>query len=359
MRRLAILTAMLMRVFWRDRGSVFFTFLVPVMIMAIFGVLNLGGSFGHVNLGIVDEAGSPASAQFVSGLGQIEALRITKGTRDDQLAALRKGDRDMVIVFPAGFAPSPQNPATIDVYENVGHAQQVGVGEAILTQAIDRASFAASGLQPIARTAKQAVDARNLGYVDFLLPGMIAFSVMQLGLFSVAFGIVNQKRTGILRRLLATPLSPAALLSANVIVRVINIVLVVLVLLGMGVLLFNVKLAGSFAEILTTAVLGGAVFLGLGFAIAGYARNEDQAAPLAQLVSLPMSFLSGVWFPRDSLPEWLRRITEVLPLTYMADALRDESTQGMHLWDVPQQVVALLVWFAIAFVLAVRLFRFE
>jgi ABC-2 type transport system permease protein len=142
-------------------------------------------------------------------------------------------------------------------------------------------------------------------------------------------------------------------------VRVINIVLVVLVLLGMGVLLFRVKLAGSFAEILATAVLGGAVFLAMGFAIAGYAKNEDQAAPLAQLVSLPMSFLSGVWFPRDSLPDWLKRITEVLPLTYMADALRDESTQGVHLWDVPQQIAALLVWFVVAFVLAVRLFRFE
>jgi ABC-2 type transport system permease protein len=348
-----------MRVFWRDRGSVFFTFLVPVMIMAIFGVLNLGGTFGHVNLGVVDESGSQASAQFIGGLQQIEALRITKGARDDELAALQKGDRDLVIVFPAAFAPSPQDPATIDVYENVGHAQQVGVGEAILTQAIDRASFAASGLQPMARIEKQQVNSRNLGYVDFLLPGMIAFSVMQLGLFSVAFGIVNQKRTGILRRLLATPLSPAALLSANVIVRVINIVLVVLVLLGMGVLLFKVKLAGAFPEIVATAVLGGAVFLGFGFAIAGYAKNEDQAAPLAQLVSLPMSFLSGVWFPRDSLPDWLKRVTEVLPLTYMADALRDESTQGLHVWDVPQQIVALAVWFAISFVLAVRLFRFE
>jgi ABC-2 type transport system permease protein len=254
---------------------------------------------------------------------------------------------------------TPPTPATIDVYENVGHAQQVGVGEAILTQAIDRASFSAAGLQPIATLAKRQVDARNLGYVDFLLPGMIAFSVMQLGLFSVAFGIVQQKRTGTLRRLLATPLHPAELLSANVIVRVINIVLVVVVLVGMGVLLFQVKLAGTFPEIVATAVLGGAVFLGMGFAIAGYAKNEDQAAPLAQLVSLPMSFLSGVWFPRDSLPEWLRRITEVLPLTYMADALRDESTQGVHLWDVPVQLAGLAVWFVVSFVLAVRLFRFE
>ena len=359
MRRLAVLTGMLMRVFWRDVGSVFFTFLVPVMIMAIFGVLNLGGSFGHVNLGVVDEAATPASAAFVEGLQHIEALRITKGARDDELAALRRGDRDLVIVFPSDFAPAPQRPATIGVYENVGHAQQVGVGEAILTQAIDRASFAAAGTQPIARIERQQVDARNLTYVDFLLPGMIAFSVMQLGLFSVAFGIVNQKQKGILRRMLATPLSPAVLLASNVVVRVINIVLVVIVLVGMGVLLFKVKLAGTFPEIVATAVLGGAVFLGLGFAIAGYAKNEDQAAPLAQLVSLPMAFLSGVWFPRDSLPDWLKRITEVLPLTYMADALRDESTQGLHLWDVPQQLAALVVWFVISFVLAVRLFRFE
>src|SRR5438270_1130232 len=238
-----------MRVFWRDRGSVFFTFLVPVMIMAIFGVLNFGGGFGHVSLGVVDEARTAASTGFASGLGKIAALQISSGIRDDELAALRKGDRDLVIVFPKEFAPSAGSPATISVFENVGHPQQVGVGEAILTQAIDQFSFAAAGTQPLARMEKQQIDARNLTYVDFLLPGMIAFSVMQLGLFSVAFGIVNQKRTGTLRRLLATPLTPTALLSANVIVRVINIILVVLVLMGMGVLLFKVKLAGTFPEI--------------------------------------------------------------------------------------------------------------
>src|SRR5919199_2411624 len=122
-----------MRVFWRDRSSVFFTFLVPVMIMAIFGVLNLGGTFGHVNLGIVDESGSSIAGQFVDGLRRIEALRITTGPHDDELAALRRGDRDLVIVFPRGFAPAAQSPAAIDVYENVGHAQQVVDGEAILT----------------------------------------------------------------------------------------------------------------------------------------------------------------------------------------------------------------------------------
>lgn len=359
MRGLAVLTVMLMRVFWRDVGSVFFTFLVPVMIMGIFGILNLGGGFGHVNLGVVDEAQTPGTAQFTTGLGQIDALRITTGARDAELGALRKGDRDLVLVFPAGFAPSPQSPATVEVYENVGHAQQVGVGEAILAQAIDRASFAVAGIQPIAKLEKQQVDSRNLTYVDFLLPGMIAFSVMQLGLFSVAFGIVNQKQKGILRRMLATPLTPAALLSANVVVRVINIVLVVIVLLAMGVLLFKVKLAGTLPEIAVTAVLGGAVFLGFGFAIAGYAKNEDQAAPLAQIVSLPMAFLSGVWFPRDSVPEPFRTLTNYLPLTYMADALRDESTQGLHVWDVPLQLAGLAVWFVISFVLAVRLFRFE
>ena len=358
MRRYLTLSWLLLKAYVRDRGALFFSFLVPILITAIFGVLNFGGP-NSVVVGVVDEASNAASAQFVDGLRKVGALEVHSGARDAELTALRRGQRDLVLVFPEGFAPSPRESAAIVVYEHSGRPQQVAVGRAILAQLVDQATFAATSTQPIARFERQEVDANRLTYVDFLIPGMVAMSIMQLGVFSVAFGIVESKRTGVLRRLMATPLRPATLLAAQTTVRLLMVLAQVVVLVGMGELLFGYHLVGNFAELVTVGVLGGVVFLAMGFAIAGSARTEDQAAPLANLVSMPQMFLSGIFFGRDALPAWLRPVTDFFPLTFLADAAREIGTQGAHLWDVSHDLLGLAVWLAIAFVAAVKLFRFE
>lgn len=358
MRRYLLLTWLLFKAYLRDRGALFFSFLVPILITAIFGVLNFGGP-SRVVVGVADQATNAASAQFVEALKRVDVLQIRSGERDAELRALQRGERDLVLVFPPDFAPSPRASATIAIYEHAGRPQQVSVGEAILTRVVDQATFAVLGSQPIARFEREQVDAHKLTYVDFLIPGMVAMSVMQLGVFSVAFGIVQAKRTGALRRLMATPLRPATLLAAQTSVRLVIVLLQVLILVGMGMLFFGFKLVGSFPELVAVSVLGGAVFLTMGFAIAGSAKSEDQAAPLANLVSMPQMFLSGVFFTRDVLPAWLKPVTALFPLTFLADATREISTQGAHLWEVSGDLLGLVAWVAVCFVLAVRLFRFE
>jgi ABC-2 type transport system permease protein len=97
----------------------------------------------------------------------------------------------------------------------------------------------------------------------------------------------------------------------------------------------------------------------MGFSVAGWAKNEDQAAPVANLLSLPMTFLSGVFFPRDAMPELLQRITDFLPLTYLSDALRKIANDGAGIGDIGPDLLGLAVWAVISFVVAVRLFSWE
>ena len=181
---------------------------------------------------------------------------------------------------------------------------------------------------------------------------------MQLGLFSVAFGFVQLKRTGALRRLFATPTSPSYFLSAQVTSRLIIGEAQVLILLGVG-LWFGLQLVGSVALLLAVAALGSCIFLAMGFGIAAGAKNEDQAAPVANLISLPMTFLSGVFFPREAMPDVLQRITDFLPLTYLANALRAITNDGAGVADISQDLLGMAVWAVISFFIAVRLFRWE
>ena len=112
-------------------------------------------------------------------------------------------------------------------------------------------------------------------------------------------------------------------------------------------------------NIFILAFLGVIVFLAFGFAIAGWARDENQAAPVANLVSFPMLFLSGTFIPRETLPDWLQKITGFFPLTYLADAMRQVSTQGATLWQVRGDILGLIIWGVIVFIIAIKVFKWE
>jgi ABC-2 type transport system permease protein len=113
------------------------------------------------------------------------------------------------------------------------------------------------------------------------------------------------------------------------------------------------------AVILGLAVLGSALFLCLGFAVTGFVTTENQAPAIMQLVTLPQMFLSGVFFSRDAVPAFLRPVSDYLPLTFLNDALRQVSTTGAGLADIQRDLIGIIVWSVVTFVLAFRFFRLE
>ena len=341
----------------RDRAAMFWTFFLPLVIMVIFGLLNFG-ELGKVDVGIVDHADNDASKQFIDSLSGIDALRLASGTADDEHAALVDGKRDLVILLPEGLASAPAGSRIVAWYHG-SRQTEARLGLTVMQSAVDELNFDITGAERVVTLTEEAVEARDLGYIDFLMPGVIGMAIMQLGLFSVAFSFVTMKREGVLRRLLATPLDPTSLLVAQVITRLIVVIIQTVILAAVAVFLFGAEFAGSFFAVLLAAAMGGAVFLAMGFAVSGWARTEQQAAPLANIVSLPMMFLSGVFFSRDVLPAILQRITDFLPLTYLVEAIRGMTVEGDTILMQWPNFLGLAVWLVVAFVIANRTFRWE
>ena len=351
------------KMFVRNRVAVFFSLFLPLIIMLIFGVLNFEGST-TISLGIVDEAETDASATLIDGLHGFEYLEISEGGRESELAELAEGDRGFVLVVPSDYQPLLGAETGLVAYAASSDPAQAQVAQGLLQQAIASVmSDSLNGSIPdIPRLAPpvefESVESRDLGYIDFLVPGIVGMTVMQLGLFGVAFGFVQLKRTGALRRLFATPTSPAYFLSAQVASRLVLGYVQVAILIGIGIW-FGLQMFGSWLVLAVIIGLALLIFLAVGFGVAGWAKNEDQAAPVANLISLPMLFLSGVFFPRDAMPEFLRGITQYMPLTYVNEALRGVMNDGAGLVDLGPQLLGMGVWAVITFVIAVRLFKWE
>jgi ABC-2 type transport system permease protein len=343
---------------FRDRQALFWTIVLPLMIMVIFGLLDFG-SLGSISLGIVDEADNQASQRLIEGLEAIDTLKISRGrSLTEEKQALVDGDRDLVLVLPSTFRVS-LSPAEVAVLYNPGRPQEAQVGQTIIQQALDEVAFAAAQVPRLFILKAQPVDGLDLRYIDFLVPGVVSMAIMQMGIFSVVFSFIQLRQRGILRRLLATPVRPASFLFAQVVTRLTVSIIQTAVLVGVGVLFFDVHFVGNLAAMLLLALLGGSVFISMGFAISSWARTEEVAAPVANVIAMPMMFLSGVFFPRDVMPDVLQSITNYLPLTYLADAVREISVEGATLWSQWANLAGLGVWLVLSFVVATRLFRWE
>ncbi len=353
---LFMLTFSSLKSYFRNRGAIFFSLVVPLMIMGIFGLLNFGGAVS-VDVGLVDQAHNQVSQSLLDNLRQVKAVRLhTSDSVDGERQALERGDRTLVVVLPERLG---RGPVTVPAYYNQGNPQGSQAAIGIMTQFLDRASFGFAGVQPSFSLDAQPVKSRNLTYVDFLVPGMIALSIMQTGLFSVVFVFVQLKQRGVLRRLAATPMRVSDFFISQVTTRLMTAILQLLVLLAVGVLFFHFHFTGNVGYLLLVGILGSAIFIAMGLAISGYAKNEETAAPLANLVSLPLMFLSGIFFPRSVMPGWLQSITKYSPLTYVSDALRSISVDGATLWAVRWDLVGIAVWLAASAFVATRLFRWE
>ncbi len=184
-------------------------------------------------------------------------------------------------------------------------------------------------------------------------------TIMQLGIFGVAFSFVALKASGALRRVQATPVHPVYFVFAQAAVRLLVTLASVSVLITFGTYFFNFHMMGNYINFIIVAIIGILIFLGIGFAIAGWARDESQVAPVANLIQLPMLLLSGIFFSRDNFPSWLKTITDYFPLTYVSHALRKIANEGVGLTEIPADLMGMGIWLVLVYAFAVKVFRWE
>lgn len=350
------------KMFFRNRQALFFSLFLPLMIMVIFGLIDFG-SMGNVRVELVDNVKDEQSQNLIDGLGKIEVLKINENDNlESAKDKLKNGKTDMAVDLPADlFVVNPQNPQPkgIKVYTAEGSSQAAGLGVMILREAFNNFSLSITKTPQLFNLEVETINARNLRYIDFLVPGVLAMALMQMGLFSILFVVVSYKKTGVMRRLLVTPIKPAQFVGAQVVTRLIVSLLQVLVILLLATFAFNVKIIGSYWLIAVLVFWGSIIFLALGFALSSFAKSEEAAAPIANLVAMPQMFLGNVFFPIESMPQWLQGIVQYLPLNYLADALRKVMNQGAGLIDIRADLYGLIAWSVICIGLAIVFFRWQ
>jgi ABC-2 type transport system permease protein len=330
----------------RNIATFAFGFLFPVVFISVFGLIGGGG--GGPRLGVPSET---ARGPAYEALERSPAITLLSGDRAELERLLRLGKLDGVVDIVGGRLTLQVNSAS----------PSSQASRLFVQSALDRLNLVATGVTtPPYQLDVSEVAGRTDRYIDFALPGQIGFAVLSTAIFGTVFGLLFLKQALILKRLLATPVHGITILLGQAFARLVVALLQTVVILALGVFAFGFQLANglvTFAGMVGLSGLGLIVFLGFGLLIAGQARDENGASPLTNLITLPQFLLSGVFFPTDVFPGWVRIIADVLPLTFFNSAMRQLATEGAGLGELWLPILGLCVWGVLAYAIAARTFK--
>lgn len=216
--------------------------------------------------------------------------------------------------------------------------------------------YIALSIIPIGR----AVGDIGMSYSTFLLPGLIAVSIMQMGIYGLSYWLVDMRSRGTLKRFAVTPFKKSDIIGGVLASRLIIIILQAFLLSLLGLVVFRANINLSFVNLLFSLLfilLGGSIFLLVGLIVAGFADTYEAAAPITATLALPMNFLAEIFYPLSLLPESLQYLARLLPMTYFAHALRSLYLEPFSFSLIALDLGVMSIWFFVLFAISVKHFR--
>jgi len=344
----------MLKIHSRDRQAIFFSLFFPLMFMFIISFAS-GGDPEPIELGIVNNAENELATNFIASLDVTLLFNITIGEEADLREQLIAGEKAVVLILPDNFQDNG-TPADLAVLIDAAQVRQAGIVLPVLRQALVEVERNLRNTEPLFSLNIEDVQARTQRYLDFVVPGLLAFSIMNIGIAGSGFNIVEYRRKGILKRLFVTPIMPGDFIGGLVLARL-SICLVQLTgLLLAAIFLFDVIFVGSLVTLYLFILMGTVIFLSIGFCLGSIAKSQQAIIAIGNLVTFPQMILSGIFFPIESLPDLIQPVANILPLSFVSNGLREVAINGTGLLELTPSVIGMIVWAVIALFLAIRLF---
>ncbi len=345
------LSLAILRGFIRDKASVFFAIVFPLMFLVLFGAIFSDQDQSKVDLiqvgdvSLVDDLPAPAKEAFD------DTFEVTKSDDlDDALDEVRKGDADVAI---------EQRGDTLIAHYTQTEQVKAAITQGTLRAFVDGSNVAATGQPPKYDFQADRVEDDSLTTIQFVTPGLLGWAVAMSASFGAAATLQGWRQSKLLRRLQLSPASTRTIVGARVSVTVAVALGQMAIFLGLGVAAFGLTLTGAWWMAIPLLVVGTLCFMAIGLLAGAIAKTTEGAVNMANFFVLPMAFLSGSFFPLDAAPAWIQAVSNLLPLKWLNEGMLDVMVRGEPA-SAALIPMAILAGFAIVVtLLAARLFRWE
>ncbi len=335
------LSLMRFRIFVREPAALFWTYGFPLLLALVLGSAFRNRPPEPIEVAVLASSGAEACRDT---LARTPSVHVRWLNAQDAREALRTGKVSLVV--------EPDRPRT---YQFDPTRPESRLARAVVDDALQRAD---GRVDPVP-VKDRLVTEPGSRYIDFLIPGLLGFNLMQGGLWGVGFVVVDMRVRKLIKRLIATPMSRSDFLLSFVLVRAMFLIVELPILIGFAHWVFGVPIRGSLLLLIALGILGSLVFAGIGLLLGARAKTTQTAAGLVNLVSLPMIVCSGVFFSPARFPDVFQPVLRALPLTALIESMRTVMLDGAGLVAVAGKVMVMLLWGGLCFVAALRLFRWQ
>ncbi|MBM4240399.1 MAG: ABC transporter permease [Euryarchaeota archaeon] len=347
-----------------DKRSLAMLFLAPIFAMCVFGVA-FSGDVEDVNVIIVnqDQGFTPPlgnttylSEKIISNM-DTKVLNIQNMSNiDEARQKVKDGKASAVIIFPENFTQNAlfktKNSSYPDSAEIIiqGDDSITNIKNAILktvNQAISD-TMTVEGVNPALKVTSDPIYGKDAEFIDFFVPGILAFVVYLLTTILTLITFVGERANGTLERVLASPVTEGEVVTGYAITFGTLGVLQVGLLISIAILVFNIIVVGNVLLAFLAVAILAITCQALGIFLSSLAKRPEQAIQFFPFVVLPAFLLSGVFWPLQAIPDWLRPLSYLVPPTYAVEACRSVMLKGWGLDKIWPDLVALVI-FALLF----------
>ncbi|MEM0466012.1 MAG: ABC transporter permease [Candidatus Thermoplasmatota archaeon] len=341
----------------RSRGTVFWSLLFPIMLILLFGAIFSGFGDNKYTLYVQDLDNTEVSQSFITILHNTNVIRIENVTTNTTITEYIK-DHNIknLIVIPKGYGAAvrqsytdPSVTIALQYYFDPSEQQTTQIIRSVISNILFELNMQISQGRTIIRLTEESTVTENFGFIDFFIPGMIGFTIMQQCIYGSIERNTKYRKDGILRKLLTTPITRSEWIIAKMLFMLFLAFLSTTVAITVGVLAYNIKV---YITIYTIIIIVATSFLfsGIGMIIGRFVKEEETADMAAGAISFPMMFLAGTFFAVESMPPIIQTIAHVLPLFYVNEGLRNAMIYLNY--DLALTYTAVVLVFAIIFFVA-------
>lgn len=344
------------RGYFRNKVGLFFSLVFPIILILLFGSIFSGGGGGPIHVYVQNQDTGQVGAGFVRALNSSNTISLTTVDLSQDLSQyLLSHSADQGVLIPSDFSANyiANKTVSVTVYSNPADTSSPIVAE-IVGAIVNR--FNSVGTHNVG-LATQNIKSQSYKYIDFLIPGLVGFSVLTSPMFSLVNISSEYKKTKLFKQLSLTPLTKTEWLTSKTIWYIVLGIISFVLMTQVGAFLFGAQLEYSLL-ILPFLVVGPLFFVALGMLVGTVSKSVESAAVVGNLITFPMMFLSGTFFPVSQMPTYLQNVAHALPLFYLIDGLN----QIMIYNNVPQvlfdlELMAVLA--VVVFVVAVLTFKWR
>jgi len=338
--------------FVRDRAALVFSILIPILFLLLFGSIYKGSSAPRVSVievgrvSLLDQADAAAPGQ----LGKI--LKVTHSS--DLAAALedvRKGSNDAVV---------QQQGRTLVVHYSIADQTTAGIVQAVFTSIVQQADAAVAGSRASYQLTTLQVEDKSLKPIQYLAPGLLGWAIASGGAFGAAITLVSWRQTKLLRRLRLAPINVGSVVLARVGISLAVAMVQLVAFLAIATLpYFGLKLSADWWMAIPVVICGTLAFMAIGLLVGSFAKTQQAATAVANVIILPMAFLGGAFIPLDYAPPWIRDVSYAMPLRYLVTGMQNVMARGEPPASALPAIGILLGLAALLTIISVRVFRWD